>query len=557
MLGITKNFICNDCSLKEDSIFYYHHQYNILCVNDIFSKCCTNKICNICEQFKNKNDIISVYNIIKMSIPKISTDKNAIIEHLIEMLNDLNIGINECICCGWIDSEGEIWYQCYGCEENICKKCYDNHGDKKKKIYCEKCYDPMLEKFHECTKCCHYICKQCYDSDLDNIICDKCQSDHEEKWYDCEICEEYVCKKCYRGNIEKIVCNMSIKMILFINIIFVNRCYYQWRLFCFNMISMMSPRELYFFRQTTKYLYGIITLDMIYDKIVKLACEKLQIIFMDKYDEFMNMIKNRKIVIHGPFVTKIIWGEQQQTDIDMIITASDIGTKDDNVFLDYMNIDTQYDPGDQYEQTTNCLDWEPDDTIILNNNVNGNKLSLIALSDRVSFTHYPLVFRNKMEVVNNELKIFMTDIKTVMHKAESINLARTDDDYTDYYDDESGGYRELSSLASKYQVTCRCSPFTTSVSVNHSTQLMVYKDGKFTLLGSCFQSTKNDRISCLPMTVINNDNIDQLYVDFKLQPFEIQCSQCSCPFMALHQHIPIPHFHACIFLKKLGKWSFN
>lgn len=315
--------------------------------------------------------------------------------------------------------------------------------------------------------------------------------------------------------------------------------------FTIMMIDIMSPRELYFYRQTTKYLFEMITMDIIYNKIVKLVQEELRNIFADRYDEFMDMIKRRKIIIDGPFITKIIWGEQHETNIDMILLFDNMGNKNVNIFTDYKAIDplATYDSEDKYNSAN--VWHEPDEKFILNEYSNKNKLFLNIRDNEESF-EFPLVFRNRLQ---NGVITF-ANLKATMHKIELLEFHRIDDEYADYYDDESEGYKELSKLATQYQIICRCTPFTSHVNFGYLTPLIVYKNNKFTLLEQCLESNKADRISSDPIEVTNSDKINRLYVDFPLQPFMINCNQFDCPFNGLSQHIPIAHFHACIFLKK-------
>lgn len=318
------------------------------------------------------------------------------------------------------------------------------------------------------------------------------------------------------------------------------------------MIDVMSPRELYFYRQTTKYLYDHITLDIISNKIISLIQEELQNIFGEKYDAFIDILDKRKIIIHGPFVAKFIWGQWYQTDIDMLLMADDMGNKDDNIFVDYKDIDSfvTYDPDTIYQELNRWLSFEPDEQVILNEYSDKNKLKL-RIDDSPDLNQYfPFVFRSKIKVVDDKLVVEIGNLNAIMNKTELLQLERTDDEYTGYYDDESGGYKELSKLADEYGITCRYTPFTNYINCGYLTPVMVYKGNKFSFLNQCLESTKTDRISSVPIEVINDDKINQLYVDFALQSFTIDCDRFDCPFNALHQHIPVPHFHACIFSKK-------
>ena len=62
-----------------------------------------------------------------------------IIEHLREILSNLNYSTHKCICCEWIDHEDEDWCRCHDCEEYICHECYEQLSTGGKGVFCDGC----------------------------------------------------------------------------------------------------------------------------------------------------------------------------------------------------------------------------------------------------------------------------------------------------------------------------------------------------------------------------------------------------------------------------------
>lgn len=313
--------------------------------------------------------------------------------------------------------------------------------------------------------------------------------------------------------------------------------------FTVEMVKIMSPQELYFYRLTNKYLYQNITLDLINNKIISLFCNGLQDIFKEQYNEFMIMIKKRNIIIRGLFINKFIWGDHHNTDIDLAMLVKDIGSENDNVLTDYKTIDllANYDSDGEYRGFVAWLEVEPDSSIILNNYSGINKLNLHIYADEI-YEKYPKIFRNSIKFIDNKLALSYDDIIMVMCKKEVIGLNQEDD----YYDDEAEGYKHLSELATINNITCQYTPF--DHVINEVIPLIVVRSDNFTLLNNHF-SHNNDRLKC-QVKVVNNNKIDQLHFDIEMPVFVIHCDRHDCPFDALRTQIQIEHYHSCIFLQK-------
>ena len=65
----------------------------------------------------------------KVVIPKSVPLNEDIIQHLTEILDSLNFSTKTCICCEWVDYEGEKWRSCSRCFQDICETCYDQNYD--------------------------------------------------------------------------------------------------------------------------------------------------------------------------------------------------------------------------------------------------------------------------------------------------------------------------------------------------------------------------------------------------------------------------------------------
>lgn len=326
-----------------------------------------------------------------------------------------------------------------------------------------------------------------------------------------------------------------------------------------TMIDVMSPRELFFYRQITKYAYNTITLDIINNKITNGVSNNLKIIFKNRYEEFINLVEKRKIIIHGPFVTKVIWGELHKANIHTYMTEKTMGSTNNNVFIDYKNIDSEatYDADNKFDFFKGWFNFESDDMIVLNDYSDINKIKLWIVAEQcveeegVDFPdNYPEILQNRIKIVNNKFIVEIKNINLVMHKIQPVYF-----DQRDNFDNNT--YCTLNKLCIKYNITCKFFPLKACSGDDYGKFISVVckKDAEniyFTMLNNYFCSNKNGRISCDPIDVINSDKLNKLYIDVKIEEFVEDCKYSECPFKELcNQYTnPLKHFHSCIFLKK-------
>ena len=330
--------------------------------------------------------------------------------------------------------------------------------------------------------------------------------------------------------------------------------------FMATMASIMSPRELYFYRQTTKYVYTIITLDTIKKKIIESVSNKLKLHLGDKYDGFINLMEKRNMTLYGPFVTSAIWGEQYDSSIRIRMADNNIkgmGTKDDNVFTDYKSIDpnTTIDPIQTFKTMIDWFQHESDRKIILNdyetNKKSKIKLHIFSCNDDGDISEtYPTVFQNSIQVIDNQFHLKIKNINLVMHKTLPIFFDESDEFYS-----YTEMYKKLRKIHTKYNLEYKFPPLKNYI-IDQEEHIIIIcnkehnNENHFTMFNHCFCSTKSDRISCNPIKVTNNEKINQLYVDVELKPFVTECQVLDCPFKMLQTIKPIKHFHSCVFLKK-------
>lgn len=69
-------------------------------------------------------------------------DKDEIINHLIEMLNDLNLSTEQCVDCDWVDYY-EDFESCHVCKSSLCGTCVIRNDDYD---YCRECFQHIDEK---------------------------------------------------------------------------------------------------------------------------------------------------------------------------------------------------------------------------------------------------------------------------------------------------------------------------------------------------------------------------------------------------------------------------
>ncbi len=325
--------------------------------------------------------------------------------------------------------------------------------------------------------------------------------------------------------------------------------------FTSTIIDIMSPIELHRYKNTTKYINKKITIDTIYNKIILCVQNKLKNNLKnnlkDKYDEFIDMVTRRNMEFYGPFITKVINGDELgNTYINMRMTDDHMGTLLDNVFNDYKKIDSHctFDPVQKFNSFEGWFHHESDRTIFLNKSKT-IKLHIFSIGheDTIPET-YPTIFQNSVKIIkdNNKYKWILTigHIGMVMDKTQLINFSKEK-----YYCRTGNIYAETKQLCDKnniqykfenfgdYNMDCR----------GRTASIIVYdtNNNKFTMFGQSLYSNQNDRISCNPIELTNNSKCTQIYIDIKLQEFNYECNHVNCPFKTF----PFNHFHSCIFLK--------
>ena len=100
-----------------------------------------------------------------------------------------------------------------------------------------------------------------------------------------------------------------------------------------EIINYMSPRDLFFYRQTNKYTYDNITNEMIINRAIGCIHNRLREI-VNNYDEFVEFIEKRRIKFYGPFILQCLLGEYWD---DFQIDAKT--THSDNIYYDCKRID--------------------------------------------------------------------------------------------------------------------------------------------------------------------------------------------------------------------------
>jgi hypothetical protein len=75
----------------------------------------------------------------KVAIEGSDCDKDKIIDHLRNILSNVNYSLNTCCCCGWIDHEDKPWKRCNDCGDSICEHCYKEYGSTSRVVYCYGC----------------------------------------------------------------------------------------------------------------------------------------------------------------------------------------------------------------------------------------------------------------------------------------------------------------------------------------------------------------------------------------------------------------------------------
>lgn len=325
-----------------------------------------------------------------------------------------------------------------------------------------------------------------------------------------------------------------------------------------KMVDVMSPIELYHYKNTTKYINKQITLDIIHNKIILCVQNRLKRSLGDKYDCFIDIVAKRDIEFYGPFIIEAIYGDElDDTYINIRMTDKYMGTRNDNVFIDYKNIDfnTTFDPNIEFKHFEGWFSYESDRTIFLNNyetNIK-DKIKLHIFStdyeDTIPET-YPEIFQNTIKIIkeNNKYKWIITikHFDMVMNKTQMINISN---DNT-YYCITSDCYNETNQLCNRNSISCKLNKLGHFIlngnELCHSLVVYDTKENKFTMFGKSFYSTKHNRISCDPIELVNSKKYTQVYIDVELLEFTNTCDHTHCPLKLF----PLNHFHSCVFLKK-------
>lgn len=93
------------------------------------------------------------------------------------------------------------------------------------------------------------------------------------------------------------------------------------------LVDILSCRELYSYRQTTKYLYNCLSDNMISQKLGKIIDGKIRDIVGDKYNEFMDLVTINKCSLTGEWLFEAFCGDIHSSII--------ISTLYDNANLEY------------------------------------------------------------------------------------------------------------------------------------------------------------------------------------------------------------------------------
>ncbi len=308
--------------------------------------------------------------------------------------------------------------------------------------------------------------------------------------------------------------------------------------FTINMIIAMSARELYFYRQTNQYTYKNITEKTIQNKIIEDTIKRLKLRLGDQYNEFIDIIQKRKMILHGPFITENIWGEWHDTSINLNMSVDDMGTIKDNMFIDFKNFDIM--DCDLFKKANRYLTFECCFTTTLKK----YNIEIDIFSDGI-YECFPKIFQNYIRVHEGQFIINIKSYKSMMHKIQSISFSNSEN-----YIDDSWYLKETKKLCEHYNIKYNFLPYDNIISIEDVIPIIVINNEYISMLNQCFISNKYNRISCDEIKVINNSKINKLYVDVEIQPFVIDCQLDDCPFKILSNTNPIEHFHSCIFCKQ-------
>ena len=173
-----------------------------------------------------------------------------------------------------------------------------------------------------------------------------------------------------------------------------------------TMLSVMSPIELYHFRYISKYIYNHISINLIYDKIVKEVNQRLIKELGIHYNKFMDIIASRNICLYGPIINEAIWGERHHTYIDIKMIDEHMGYYTNNIFKDLKTIYPTIN-ADLFNQFYDWFLYESDKSVIINN------VRLYIISRDCKSKNFSDLFQNEITG-----KLMIKDIKAVMYKID-------------------------------------------------------------------------------------------------------------------------------------------
>src|SRR5437868_8150340 len=192
-------------------------------------------------------------------------------------------------------------------------------------------------------------------------------------------------------------------------------------MFITEMINCMSSREMFFYRQITKYTYKNITNDIIINKAIECIHQRLRNT-IDNYDKFLKFIEKREIIFYGEFVLQCLLGEYWD-EFPINVTTD----KWDKICEDYKKkVDEKIIGVDELDK---CLDigifLEGTDEIVLNNyETKINKQILLLAVYDYGFDNCENTSTNKFMIKNGKSILEINNLNKTMHKGVVIDLSK-------------------------------------------------------------------------------------------------------------------------------------
>jgi hypothetical protein len=303
-----------------------------------------------------------------------------------------------------------------------------------------------------------------------------------------------------------------------------------------SIFENMTLYDFYHYRQITKYIYNYSKIynfeKIIYDLIFKY----LSNVFGNKLELFLEMIKKRKVKLFGPFINQLIWGESCH-ELRMITYIDDIGMKDNNIYMDCNSIGLHFKENNKYESVNRWLWWESEDYNLLNY----NNCKIHFITSNYYNTSYFCELLNSSFYYNNDKWKLEYNSKLIFNKIQPITFTTLDT-----YDDEID-YESISIDSLKYNFNLHFYPLQSYINnISSKINLIVCKDNEFIMFNEHFFSLNTERLTSQQIKIKHFD----VYIDFKIQPFAIECNHEMCSFNLMSKHINIYHYHACFFIPK-------